>query len=66
MNYYNKISQAKGNGFENVSRSPSVASLPLGHPHSIQPIVDINVTPYNPVSTQLKVAYSSFTRRFLL
>nr|XP_022914806.1 KICSTOR complex protein SZT2-like isoform X1 [Onthophagus taurus] len=37
-NYYNKNSQSKLNEFENVSRSPSVTSLPLGHQKSTLPV----------------------------
>lgn len=47
LSYYTKNSQLKSNGFENVSRSPSVASLPLGHPNMMQPITDINAITYN-------------------
>ncbi|GJQ67112.1 hypothetical protein Trydic_g21981 [Trypoxylus dichotomus] len=55
LNYYHRNSQLKANGFENVSRSPSVASLPLGHPHSIQPNTDANAIPYNLVDIRPRV-----------
>lgn len=51
LNYYSKSLHLKTNGFENVSRSPSVASLPLGHPHSVQPSTDINAIANTMVST---------------
>ncbi|KRT81662.1 hypothetical protein AMK59_5321, partial [Oryctes borbonicus] len=54
LNYYHKNSQLKTNGFENVSRSPSVASLPLGHPNTIQ-LTDSSTITYNLVDVRPRV-----------